>query len=213
MSSKSSTSSTISVTASAMVSRSENWGLDLGYDFNDIFSQTNICFKLTGAPLPPGSSACPLALPTQATQAISFYNVDTHFGYFDLMWKPIPRMTASLGYAISNTAGDTLILSPNAPAGPLQYNYHKPFAGLAFDLARNVILKGNWNTGKDLIAHAIHYESYRRDRPFFAINCAAIPETLMESELFGHEKGAFTDARAQKKGMFEMADGGSLFLT
>src|SRR6185503_12104347 len=52
----------------------------------------------------------------------------------------------------------------------------------------------------------------RRDRPFFAINCAAIPETLMETELFGHEKGAFTDARIQKKGMFEMADGGSLFL-
>ncbi len=78
--------------------------------------------------------------------------------------------------------------------------------------ASTILIQGESGTGKDLVAHAIHYESARRDRPFFAINCAAIPETLMESELFGHEKGAFTDARSQKKGMFEMADGGTLFL-
>ncbi|PYV08080.1 MAG: DNA-binding response regulator, partial [Acidobacteria bacterium] len=78
--------------------------------------------------------------------------------------------------------------------------------------ASTILIQGESGTGKDLIAHAIHFESDRRDRPFFAINCAAIPETLMESELFGHEKGAFTDARQQKKGMFEMADGGTLFL-
>ncbi len=78
--------------------------------------------------------------------------------------------------------------------------------------ASTILIQGESGTGKDLVAHAIHFESARRDRPFFAINCAAIPENLMESELFGHEKGAFTDARSQKKGMFEMADGGSLFL-
>lgn len=78
--------------------------------------------------------------------------------------------------------------------------------------ASTILIQGESGTGKDLVAHAIHYESLRRDRPFFAINCAAIPENLMESELFGHEKGAFTDARNQKKGMFEMADGGTLFL-
>jgi two-component system, NtrC family, response regulator AtoC len=78
--------------------------------------------------------------------------------------------------------------------------------------ASTILIQGESGTGKDLVAHAIHYESVRRDRPFFAINCAAIPENLMESELFGHEKGAFTDARSQKKGMFEMADGGTLFL-
>jgi two-component system, NtrC family, response regulator AtoC len=78
--------------------------------------------------------------------------------------------------------------------------------------ASTILVQGESGTGKDLVAHAIHYESVRRDRPFFAINCAAIPETLMESELFGHEKGAFTDARSQKRGMFEMADGGTLFL-
>ncbi len=78
--------------------------------------------------------------------------------------------------------------------------------------ASTILIQGESGTGKDLVAHAIHYESSRRERPFFAINCAALPETLMESELFGHEKGAFTDARSQKRGMFEMADGGSLFL-
>ncbi len=83
---------------------------------------------------------------------------------------------------------------------------------LAASEASTILIQGESGTGKDLVAHAIHYESSRRDRPFYAINCAAIPENLMESELFGHEKGAFTDARTQKKGMFEMADGGSLFL-
>jgi two-component system, NtrC family, response regulator AtoC len=78
--------------------------------------------------------------------------------------------------------------------------------------ASTILIQGESGTGKDLVAHAIHFESSRRDRPFFAINCAAIPENLMESELFGHEKGAFTDARTQKRGMFEIADGGTLFL-
>jgi two-component system response regulator AtoC len=78
--------------------------------------------------------------------------------------------------------------------------------------ASTILIQGESGTGKDLVAHAIHYESARRDRPFFAINCAAIPENLMESELFGHEKGAFTDARTQKRGIFEMADGGTMFL-
>jgi DNA-binding NtrC family response regulator len=78
--------------------------------------------------------------------------------------------------------------------------------------ASTILIQGESGTGKDLVSHAIHYESSRRDRPFFAINCAAIPENLMESELFGHEKGAFTDARTQKRGMFEIADGGTLLL-
>ena len=78
--------------------------------------------------------------------------------------------------------------------------------------ATTILIQGESGTGKDLIAKAIHYESTRQEKPFVAINCSAIPETLMEAELFGHEKGAFTDAKAMKKGLFEMADGGSLFL-
>ena len=78
--------------------------------------------------------------------------------------------------------------------------------------ATTILIQGESGTGKDLIAKAIHYQSRRQDKSFIAINCSAIPETLMEAELFGHERGAFTDAKAMKKGLFEMADGGTLFL-
>src|SRR5215471_143088 len=78
--------------------------------------------------------------------------------------------------------------------------------------ATTILIQGESGTGKDLVAKAIHYRSSRSERPFVAINCSAIPETLIEAELFGHEKGAFTDAKAMKKGLFEIADGGTLFL-
>jgi transcriptional regulator with PAS, ATPase and Fis domain len=78
--------------------------------------------------------------------------------------------------------------------------------------ATTILIQGESGTGKDLVAKTIHYESSRQNKPFVAINCSAIPETLMEAELFGHEKGAFTDAKQMKKGLFETADGGSLFL-
>ena len=75
-----------------------------------------------------------------------------------------------------------------------------------------VLLAGETGIGKDLIARAIHHHSPRRDRPFVKINCSAIPENLMESELFGYEKGAFTGAAAPRAGKFEQADGGTVFL-
>ncbi len=78
--------------------------------------------------------------------------------------------------------------------------------------ATTILVEGENGTGKDLIAKTLHHQSLRQAEPFIAINCAAIPETLLESELFGYEKGAFTDARAQKRGLFELADQGTLFL-
>jgi two-component system, NtrC family, response regulator AtoC len=78
--------------------------------------------------------------------------------------------------------------------------------------ASTVLLTGETGTGKDLAAKAMHYNSDRAGRPFVNITCSALPEQLLESELFGHERGAFTDARQQKRGLFETADGGTIFL-
>ncbi len=78
--------------------------------------------------------------------------------------------------------------------------------------ASTILVQGESGTGKDLIAKVLHYESSRHEGPLVAINCSAIPETLIEAELFGHEKGAFTDAKAMKRGLFEIADSGTLFL-
>jgi Nif-specific regulatory protein len=80
------------------------------------------------------------------------------------------------------------------------------------DTRATVCIEGETGTGKELIASAVHYQSRRRDKMFVAQNCAAMPENLLESELFGHKKGAFTSADSDKKGLFEIADGGTLFL-
>ena len=84
--------------------------------------------------------------------------------------------------------------------------------GVARSGSSTVFLRGETGTGKDLVAGVIHYNSVRAPKPFMNITCTALSETLLESELFGHEKGAFTDARAQKKGLLELADGGTVFL-
>jgi DNA-binding NtrC family response regulator len=85
-------------------------------------------------------------------------------------------------------------------------------ARVAMSPASTVLLTGETGTGKDLAAKSIHYNSARGGRPFVNITCSALPEQLLESELFGHERGAFTDARQRKMGLFEMASGGTLFL-
>ena len=85
-------------------------------------------------------------------------------------------------------------------------------AKIASSPASTVLLTGESGTGKDLVAKVLHYSSDRAHRPFMNITCSALPEALLESELFGHERGAFTDARTQKRGMLETADGGTVFL-
>jgi len=95
-------------------------------------------------------------------------------------------------------------------AGPMKHVYEQ-----IVQVARTnttVLIRGESGTGKELIAHALHYNSPRAKKPFVKVSCAALPETLIESELFGYEKGAFTGANARKKGRFEMAEGGTLFL-
>jgi DNA-binding NtrC family response regulator len=105
-----------------------------------------------------------------------------------------------------------------------QYRFHdlvskSPRMAEIFDLVREVasqrstvLIQGESGTGKELVARAIHFSGDRGELPFVAVSCAALAETLLESELFGHEKGSFTGALAQRKGKFEMADGGTLFL-
>ncbi len=95
-------------------------------------------------------------------------------------------------------------------SGPMRQVYER-----VTQVARSnttVMLRGESGTGKELIAHALHYNSLRTGKPFVKVSCAALPDTLIEAELFGYEKGAFTGAQGRKKGRFELADGGTLFL-
>jgi two-component system, NtrC family, response regulator AtoC len=97
-------------------------------------------------------------------------------------------------------------------ASPAMQQVKSLLARIASSPASTVLLTGETGTGKDLAAKAVHYNSSRATRPFVNITASALPEQLLESELFGHERGAFTDARQQKRGLFETAEGGTVFL-
>jgi DNA-binding NtrC family response regulator len=112
------------------------------------------------------------------------------------------RSSQSKDYGIEAIIGDS----------PAMASVKALIGRIASSRASTVLLTGETGTGKDLAAKAIHYSSDRATRPFVNITCSALPEQLLESELFGYERGAFTDARQQKRGLFETADGGTVFL-
>ena len=97
-------------------------------------------------------------------------------------------------------------------SSPAIHRVYQMAEQVAMSDTTSVLIEGESGTGKQLVASIIHEKSSRKDKPFLEINCAAIPKDLLESELFGHEKGAFTDARQQKQGLLELANAGTLFL-
>ena len=111
------------------------------------------------------------------------------------------RLELKERYELANLVGNS---------GPMRQVYEQVAQVAATNTT--VLIRGESGTGKELIAHAIHYNSERAKKPFIKVNCAALPASLIESELFGHEKGAFTGAQGRKPGRFELADGGTLFL-
>ena len=130
-------------------------------------------------------------------------------GATDYLMKPFSfdTLTKSIGSIMARVSPDRDLLTAN-PA-------MQRIVQLAGDLAANditVLITGESGTGKELLARHIHRRSRRKDKPFVAVNCAAIPENLLESELFGHEKGAFTGAAERKKGKVELADSGTILL-
>jgi DNA-binding NtrC family response regulator len=114
--------------------------------------------------------------------------------------------------SIRTSAGREYSLDAIVGTSPPMLEAKALLGRIATSPASTVLLTGETGTGKDLAAKVLHYNSERAHRAFVNITCSAIPETLLESELFGHERGAFTDARQQKRGLFEMADGGTVFL-
>ena len=145
-------------------------------------------------------------------------------GAFDYVSKPfnLDELSIIIKKALENSdlkqevvrlRTETKKSAPNIIGSSQQTRYlMEVLEKVARSEASTVLVQGESGTGKELVAKWIHYSSSRAEKPFIAINCAAVPATLLESELFGHEKGAFTDAKVTKKGLFELADGGTVFL-
>lgn len=129
---------------SASIAPEDRWSVDLGYNYTGIFSQTNICFIFGFGPPPPGFGPCPVIGSPVPLQGISIYNNKLNYGYADVMLKPIKRVTLKMGYGIDSVTGNTLILNPNSPPGPLNFNYHRPYGSVAIDLGRGWSGKAGW---------------------------------------------------------------------
>jgi two-component system nitrogen regulation response regulator NtrX len=146
----------------------------------------------------------------------------TKMGAYDFVEKPLSleKVLLCVNNAISmsrlkeeNTSLRIIVLKDHEMVGDsAPMKLLREHIRLAAPTNASVLITGENGTGKELVARSVHYGSQRGDKPFIEINCAAIPEELIESELFGHEKGAFTGAVAQKKGKFDLADGGTIFL-
>jgi two-component system nitrogen regulation response regulator NtrX len=146
----------------------------------------------------------------------------TKLGAYDFIEKPFSLEKVVI--TVGNALGVNRLREENASLRGMVLKEHEMIGNsqamkqlqeqimLVAPTIASVLITGDNGTGKELVARSIHYYSQRRDKPFVAVNCAAIPEELIESELFGHEKGAFTGAVAQKRGKFDLADGGTIFL-
>jgi len=144
----------------------------------------------------------------------------TRLGAFDFFEKPLARdrVVVSVRNALRHHAAEAELRSLRARARSELIGESKPMLELQRQITKvgatraRVLIEGESGTGKELVARAIHEASERRPNAFIKVNCAAIPRELIESELFGHERGAFTGATGQKRGLFELAHGGTLFL-
>ncbi len=146
-------------------------------------------------------------------------------GAYDFVTKPVEMdmLALTLGRAIghrelqeqvkvlSQAARQATRFEDLIGASPAMQRLYDQLARIA-DTETSVLITGESGTGKELVARSLHARSRRREKPFVAVNCAALPDALLESELFGHAKGAFTDARSDRKGLFVQAEGGTLFL-
>jgi two-component system nitrogen regulation response regulator NtrX len=146
----------------------------------------------------------------------------TKMGAYDFIEKPLSLEKVII--SVSNALGVHRLWEENASLRGMAQKDHEMIGNsqamkhlmeqvrLVAPTNASVLITGDNGTGKELVARSIHFYSQRRDKPFVEVNCAAIPEELIESELFGHEKGAFTGAVAQKKGKFDLADNGTILL-
>jgi two-component system, NtrC family, nitrogen regulation response regulator NtrX len=146
----------------------------------------------------------------------------TRMGAFDFIEKPLSYdktiLSINKGLHVARLEKENRILRDSTPPRPNLTGNSPAIRLLREQIERvaptdaSVLIRGGHGTGKELVAQTIHYKSARKDRPMIEVNCAAIPEELIESELFGHEKGAFTGATERRQGKFDQADGGTIFL-
>lgn len=146
----------------------------------------------------------------------------TRMGAFDFIEKPLSYdktlLSINKGLHVARLERENRILRDRAPSRPNLTGNSPAISLLREQIERvaptdaSVLIRGGHGTGKELVAQTIHCKSARKDHPMIEVNCAAIPEELIESELFGHEKGAFTGATERRQGKFDLADGGTIFL-